>query len=178
MIRLEHFQQDDFAQLISWIYNEEILTSWAGNIFRYPLSNESLEWYIRDTNIVNDSDAFVYKAIDVDGKTVGHISLGGISWSNRSARITRVLTGNASERSKGCCQGMIKAALEIAFKELKLHRVSLGVYLNNIPATKCYEKSGFKTEGIQRDILWYKDTWWSMVEMSMLEDEWRTLNNQ
>lgn len=176
MIRLVHFQQPDFDQLIHWIHDEEILTNWSGNLFRFPLSAESLEWYIKDTNVILVSDAFVFKAIDDAGKTVGHISLGGISWKNRSARITRVLIGNTAERGKGCCQGMIKAALKIAFEELNLHRVSLGVYQNNIPALKCYEKSGFITEGIHRDLLWYKDAWWSMIEMSILEKEWRTLN--
>ncbi|MEO6733093.1 MAG: GNAT family protein [Ferruginibacter sp.] len=176
MIRLEHFQEQDFNQLIEWIHDEEILINWSGNLFRFPLSNRSLDWYIKDTNIINDSSAFVYKAVDTKGKTVGHISLGGISWQNRSARITRVLVGNTEERGKGCCQGMIKAALKIAFEELNLHRVSLGVYHNNAPATKCYEKTGFVTEGIHRDILWYKDTWWSMIEMSILQKEWRMLN--
>ncbi len=176
MIRLAHFQQPDFGQLIEWIHDEEILTNWSGNLFRFPLSNRSLAWYIKGANIINESDAFVYKAIDATGKTVGHISLGGISWKNRSARITRVLIGNTTERGKGCCQGMIKAVLKIAFEELNLHRVSLGVYHDNVPATKCYEKTGFITEGIQRDILWYKETWWSMIEMSILEKEWRTLN--
>jgi len=172
MIRLEQFHAEDFGQLIEWIHNEEILMNWSGNLFRFPLSTESLNWYVRGTNVINDSDAFVYKAIDVNGKTIGHISLGGISWKNRSARISRVLIGNITERGKGCCQGMIKAVLKIAFEELKLHRVSLGVYHNNMPATKCYEKTGFVKEGIQRDILWYKDAWWSMIEMSILDEEW------
>jgi RimJ/RimL family protein N-acetyltransferase len=175
MIRLEHFQQGDFAQLIQWIHNEELLMNWSGSLFRFPLSAESLEWYIRDTNIIDDSDAFVYKAVDDGGNTIGHISLGGISWKNRSGRINRVLIGDTATRSKGCCQKMIKALLKIAFDELKLHRVSLGVYEANTAATRCYEKTGFVTEGIQRDILLFNGNWWSMKEMSMLENEWRSI---
>ena len=102
--------------------------------------------------------------------------MGSISWKNRSARITRVLIGDTTERGKGCCQGMIKAALKIAFEELGFHRVCLGVYDDNVSAIRCYEKAGFITEGIQRDILWYHDAWWSMREMSILENEWRALN--
>lgn len=177
MIRLEHFQKEDFEQLMQWIGNEELLTNWSGNLFSFPLSSRSLDWYIEDTNIINESEAFVYKAIDPSGKTVGHISLGGISWKNRSARITRVLIGDTVHRGKGCCQGMITAVLKIAFAELNLHRVSLGVYNNNTAATKCYEKAGMKTEGLHRDILWYKEAWWSMIEMSILENEWHELNN-
>lgn len=176
MIELVHFKKDDFEQLMEWIHDEEILTNWSGNLFSFPLSSKSLDWYIEDTNIINESDAFVYKVMDESGITVGHISLGGISWKNRSARITRVLIGDTAHRGKGCCQGMIKAVLKIAFEELKLHRVSLGVYQNNPSAIRCYEKAGMKSEGIYRDILWFKNEWWSLVEMSMLETEWYASN--
>lgn len=175
MIRLEKFEQSDFKQLIEWISDEEVMTKWAGNLFRFPLTEKSLAWYIDKANIKGSSSAFIYKAVDsVSGNTVGHISIGGISWKNRAARVTRVFVGD-SDRNKGCCQQMITALLKISFEELKLHRVGLGVYDNNKAALICYEKSGFKIEGISRDILWYKRTWWSMVEMSILEEEWREL---
>ena len=176
MIALAPFTQPDFKQLIEWINTKEILTNWSGHLFRFPLTQQSLAWYVEGTNIKNDSEAFVYKAINGAGKTVGHVSLGSISWKNRSVRITRVLIGDTTERGKGCCQGMIKAALKIAFEELGFHRVCLGVYDDNVSAIRCYEKAGFITEGIQRDILWYHDAWWSMREMSILENEWRALN--
>ena len=173
MIRLERFDQSDFQQLISWIKDEELLTIWSGNLFRFPLTTNSLEWYIKDTNVKDSSDAFVYKVVNAEGVSIGHISLGGISWQNRSARITRVLVGDTAQRGAGFCQHMMKAVLQVAFDELDLHRVSLGVYENNMSAARCYEKSGFVTEGVNRDILWYKDKWWSMIEMSILETEWR-----
>ena len=176
MIRLVHFQESDFDQLIEWIYDEEILIKWCGSLFKFPLTRESLSWYIKSTNIVGESEAFVYKAIDEEGNVVGHISLGGLSYKNRSARVTRVLVGNNAQRGKGCCQSMIKEILKVAFEELKLHRVSLGVYNDNEPALKCYLKTGFVIEGINRDVLWYKEKWWSLMEMSILENEWRTLH--
>ncbi|CAN5773536.1 GNAT family protein [soil metagenome] len=176
MIRLERFEHDDFKQLIDWISDEQLLTSWSGGLFSFPLTKDSLEWYISDTNIPGSSDAFVYKVADaIDGSAVGHISLGGISWKNRSARITRVFLAD-KVRNKGYCQAMVKAVLKIGFEELQLHRISLGVYDDNTSALKCYEKSGLEVEGIYRDVLWYKQKWWSMIEMSMLEDDWKELN--
>ncbi len=68
---------------------------------------------------------------------------------------------------------MINEILEVGFGSLKLHRIGLGVYSDNISAIKCYEKSGFVTEGILRDVLRYKGNYRSMVEMSVLESEWK-----
>lgn len=174
MIRLEKFEQSDFNQLIEWINDEALMVNWCGFLFRYPLSEESLNWYIEGSNDIKTSDAFIYKAVDVDsGLTVGHISLGGISRKNKSARISRVLVGKTVEHNKGICRQMINEILKIGFGSLKLHRIGLGVYSDNISAIKCYEKSGFVTEGILRDVLRYKGNYRSMVEMSVLESEWK-----
>lgn len=173
MIRLEPFTKHDFDQLIGWIKNESLLKHWAGDLFKFPLSVENLTWYITDTNVVGESDAFVYKAVDTDtGLGVGHISLGGLSYKNRAGRISRVFVEPVG---KGVCQEMVKAVIKIGFEDLHLHRISLGVYDDNPGAVRCYEKSGFRVEGRGRDVFRYEGAWWSMIEMSILEDEWRSL---
>ncbi len=178
MIKLEPFVQSDFQQLIDWVDSEELLIQWCGSLFSFPLTMSSLEWYVRDTNVINDSDAFVYKAVDTEtGEVVGHISLGGLSWKNRSSRISRVLV-SPNVLKKGICGQMTKAVLKIGFEELGLHRIGLGVYENNKAALNCYLKSGFNIEGVSRDVLWFNNEFLSLVEMAILEDEWRALIHQ
>lgn len=174
MIQLEYFTRNDFQQLIDWINTEELLMNWSGRMFLFPLTEDSLEWYIKDTNHGNESDAFVYKAVDETGKAVGHISLGGISPTNKNARISRVFV-SPDARGRSICQQMVEAVLKIGFQQLKLHRIALGAYDSNKAAIKCYEKAGMKIEGINRDIFLYNGQYWGMVEMAMLEDEWQTL---
>jgi RimJ/RimL family protein N-acetyltransferase len=172
MIRLEHFGRSDFEQLMAWIDTEELLMNWAGSLFSFPLTQASLEWYIRDTNDPASSEAMVYKAVDTaTGATVGHISLGSLSAKNRSGRITRVLVAPGHKGKGYCCQ-MVKALLKIGFEQLRLHRISLGVYDFNTAALKCYQKAGMIIEGTNRDCLLYEGKWWSSVEMSMLEGEY------
>ncbi len=180
MIKLEYFSKEDFSLLMEWMNSEHLMTNWAGSLFRYPLTEGSLDWYISETNDLHTSDAFIYKAVSTEtGHTVGHISLGSVSPKNRAGRISRVLVGNTSERGKGICSGMVNAVLNIGFEELKLHRISLGVYDFNRAAIRCYEKCGFKKEGLMRDVLRYDDgTYWSLLEMGILEDEWKELHEK
>ena len=150
--------------------------SWSGALFSFPLTADKLAWYLEGTNNPLESDALVYKAIESrSGLTVGHISLGGISRKNNAARISRVLVGNTT-RGQGVCQGMVKAVLKIGFEDLGLHRIDLGVYDSNSAAIRCYEKCGLQREGTARDVLKYDDHYWSLVEMSILEHEWRELS--
>jgi RimJ/RimL family protein N-acetyltransferase len=172
MVTLEYFTNNDFTQLIDWIKDEEALMNWSGSLFSFPLTKESMDWYIEDVNDISNSDAFIYKAIETTtGKVVGHISLGGISKKNKAGRISRVLVDPASQGKGYCCQ-MVKAVLKIGFEDLHLHRICLGVYDFNKAAIRCYQKAGLVIEGTNRDCLLFKDKWWSLVEMSILEEEW------
>jgi RimJ/RimL family protein N-acetyltransferase len=174
MIKLEYFTPQDFPLLIDWISDELLLQNWAGSQFRFPLTHEKLDWYIRDTNDFNNSSTLVYKAVDsLTGQTVGHISLTAINRPNRSARITRVLVGDTAERGKGIGEQITRAMMQIGFEELNLHRMSLGVYDFNEPAIRCYKKCGFRVDGVLRDISRHGDDYWSLMEMSILENEWQ-----
>ena len=178
MIKLEYFTPNDFKSLVNWISDEDLLVNWAGSQFRFPLTEEKLESYLKDANDFEQSSTLIYKAVDAEtNEVVGHASLTAINRSNRSARITRVLVGNSSERGKGIGEQIIKALMRIGFETMNLHRMSLGVYTFNEAGIRCYKKCGFNTDGVLRDIKKHGDTYWSMVEMSILEDEWREMNN-
>ncbi len=168
LIKLEPLKRSDFKQLINWIDSEEFLIQWSGNAFTYPLNDQQLEQYIESTNTL------AFKVIDEESKEViGHISLGQIDNINRSARIGKVLVGDMKMRGRSIGKHMMKAVLHIAFEELKLHRVTLGVYDFNTSAISCYEKIGFVKEGLLRESKKVGETYWNLWEMSMLEYEWR-----
>ncbi len=173
MIRLEYFGEADFQDIKEWINTEEILMNWSGALFSFPLTDDSLQWYIEGVNDKKESDAFLYKVIEIEtGRKVGHISLGGLSRKNKSARISRVFVDPVSQ-GKGYCTAMIRAVLKIGFEELGLHRICLGVYDFNESAIKCYQKAGMIVEGTNRDCLLFKGNWWTLIEMSILEKEWK-----
>lgn len=176
MIQLEYFTPADFDQLITWIDTPHLLMNWSGPMFNFPLNREKLDWYIQDTNVLGQSDAYIFKATDVDtGTVVGHISLGSISEKNRSARISRVFIAPEA-RGNGFARRMLTEALRFGFEQLHLHRIDLGVYDFNKAAIAAYTRAGMHWEGCSRDILNYEGEYWSLVEMSMLRPEWQALH--
>ncbi|MFD1067780.1 GNAT family N-acetyltransferase [Oceanobacillus locisalsi] len=173
MIRLGYFGRQDFDLLISWIDSPEFLMQWAGPHFNYPLDVEQLNHYIEGAN-EESSQIHIYKVIlNETNETIGHISLNNIDVKNRSARIGKVLLGSTDIRGKGIGQKMVTKVLNIAFDQLSLHRIGLGVFTFNEAAIKSYEKVGFVKEGLLRDVRKVGDGYWSLWEMSMLENEWR-----
>ncbi|WP_141552415.1 GNAT family N-acetyltransferase [Bacillus cereus] len=168
VIKLESFKKSDFKQLINWINSEEFLIQWSGNAFTFPLDEQQLEKYIESANTL------AFKVVDEEtSDVIGHISFGQIDNINKSARIGKVLVGNTKMRGRSIGKHMMKAVLHIAFDELKLHRVTLGVYDFNTSAISCYEKIGFVKEGLLRESKRVGETYWNLWEMSMLEYEWK-----
>lgn len=70
---------------------------------------------------------------------------------------------------------MINAVLDIAFNKFNLHRVDLGVFDFYEPAIVFYKKAGFIVEGSSRECRKINGEYWSLINMSILEDEYRNL---
>ncbi|UOQ83334.1 GNAT family N-acetyltransferase [Gracilibacillus salinarum] len=172
MIELQFFDRSDFQQLINWIDSPAFLMQWGGPHFHFPLDEQQLDNYLKDAN-KEKSQTYIYRVKDIEtGIVIGHISLGNVDRENKSARIGKVLVGDQSSRGRGTGQQIINEILSIAFAELHLHSVSLGVFSFNHPAITCYEKAGFIKEGLRRDARKIGDEYWSLWEMSILENEW------
>jgi RimJ/RimL family protein N-acetyltransferase len=92
-----------------------------------------------------------------------------------SARIGRVLVGEMENRNKGIGLQMVNHLLEIAFNKLHLHRIDLGVFDFNKSAIACYEKAGFIIEGKFRDCRKIDEQYWSLINMSILEEEYKNI---
>jgi ribosomal-protein-alanine N-acetyltransferase len=54
-----------------------------------------------------------------------------------------------------------------------LHRIDLKVLEYNKRGIRCYEKCGFKLDGVLRDSAFIEGKYHSDLIMSILEDEWR-----
>ncbi|WP_121662681.1 GNAT family N-acetyltransferase [Metabacillus litoralis] len=172
MIELQYFKHDHIQKLISWISTPEFLLQWAGPAFTFPLTKEQIERYIEKAN-TDVSDAYVYSVVlQKTGHVIGHISLANIDREHKSARVGKVLVGDQGVRGKGIGYLMMTEIVKIAFEQLNLHRVSLGVFDFNTSAIACYQKVGFKKEGLLRDCRKMGDHYWSLWEMSILAPEW------
>lgn len=163
MITLEQFDKSDYDRLINWIDSEESMILFSGPIFTYPITHDQLDHYIAAEN------RLVFKVIDLaTNEIIGHAELNNIDKRNLSARICRVLIGDVNKRNKGLGKAVIQALVSKGFKELKLHRLDLGVYDFNDQAIKCYKDCGFEIEGLLRDKIKVDDQYWSTYNMSII----------
>ncbi len=163
MVVLEKFERKDFERLINWIDSEESMIQFSGPAFDYPITISQLENYIGHDN------RLVYRVVDsISNEVIGHAEFNNINKKHRSARISRVLIGDISNRNKGYGKAVIKELVRIGFSDMQLHRIDLGVFEFNHQAIKCYKDCGFEIEGLLRDTSRVGEYYWSIYNMSII----------
>ncbi len=171
-IALKPLEISDFDQLAKWIPSKRFHVQWCGTIFRFPLGETQLQKYLGKCG-ETPPRRLGFKAVDADNNMVGQISFHIVNVEHGYAHLGPILVGDPALRGKGIGSEMIYKMQEIAFEELKLHRIDLYVFDFNTSAIACYEKVGFAKEGLLRDTTRVEDEYWSPYLMSILAAEWR-----
>ena len=110
---------------------------------------------------------------------VGHIMLSKPTPTMAHHRNCEIGIGMLKEhRGKGYGSEAIMWILNWGFRMANMHRIALECFEWNEGAIKLYKKLGFTLEGRRREFLWFDGRWHDKLNFSMLEDEWRELQNK
>lgn len=166
-VKLRHITEADTANIVKWRNTPSVYEHF---IYRIPLTEEDhLNWF--HTRIETGKVA-QFIIVDTESNTdVGSVYLRDIDKDNQKCEYG-IFIGEDSCRGKGIGSAAAKLALEYAFKELKMNRVFLRVFADNIGAIKSYENAGFKFEGKFRDDVIIDGTPYDIVFMAILKSEW------
>lgn len=138
MIKLEPFTNRDFLRLINWIDSERALVQFAGPIFSYPLTENQLTAYLNNKALIPK------RIVDIaSGEVIGHCEL---NFLNDFPRLSRILIGNETYRSKGLGKQLVALMIDEIQKIKSTEKVELRVFEWNKNAVKLYENTGFIIE--------------------------------
>jgi RimJ/RimL family protein N-acetyltransferase len=101
--------------------------------------------------------------------------MAGIENKNHSIEFRRIAV---VDRGKGYGREALRLVKKICFEKLKAHRLWLDVRFNNHRAQRLYKSEGFVEEGMLRECILFKDSYVSLIVMSMLVDEYRRLEGK
>ena len=136
----------------------------------FPLRPEDQEKWYESLDPKSDKQySFAIESKD-DSLYVGCCTVCDIDAKNRSASIG-IFIGKEHWR-KGYGSDALRVLLRFCFGEVNLNKIMLQVYSFNTPAIRCYEKLGFKTEGVLRQALFRDGQYHDTVAMGMLRSEW------
>lgn len=131
-------------------------------------------WY---ESAVNDrhSQRFTI-ALCEDDMAVGTIILSDIDWQRRSA-VHSIKLHRDCPKHKGIGTDALLTSMKYAFDEMNLHRLETTQIDYNKASLGLYEKCGWKREGVLRKAVYRNGSYHDVIMTSILEDEYRELDN-
>ena len=167
---LEYFTFADMPRLISWFTSPRLLFQFDPKL-SFPLTMPQLEAYFTDFNR-EGANHFAFKVIHSELGPIGHAELFPIDCYHRFGVISHILVGDENLRGRGYGKRLMELLCEFGFHHLALHRLELLVFAFNTPAIACYEKVGFRKEGLFREKRLFAGEYHSSYIMGLLDREY------
>lgn len=164
MIRLRPYKLSDSEYILNWFNNELTFKQWCADKFTYPLTKEQLNEYYH--NYEKDNNAWLMTALNEEGIPVGHFLMRMADYRNESIHLGFVIV-DSQIRGQGYGKEMVSLVVKYAFDILKVKRVTLGVFDNNLSAHYCYKAAGFLDEKYSKDIFPYGNAKWGIYDMAI-----------
>ena len=170
---LRPLEKEDMALIRRWANDPEI-RQLTGEVT--PMSQASADEFLEKVRTDRERVWFVVVLKDGD-RMIGEAGLLRIFWPWRATDLS-IIIGDKGAWGQGHGSEAIRLLLDYAFGYLNMHRVAIGVVGFNQRAIHFYEKVGFKQEGIQRDGYYHGHAYHDFVMMSILEDEFRAMQQR
>jgi RimJ/RimL family protein N-acetyltransferase len=169
-IMLREYRQDDLSAIRAWVNDRDTIRYLSAR-FWMPQSMTDTADFITHAMSAGSNGAFFIIAHIENKAYIGQIDLFSINWKLRSAEMGMVI-GGEENRGKGMGTEAIGLLLEYAFTILGLERVELEVAAENLRAARCYEKAGFKREGLKRKAFIVDGELSDLILMAVLREDW------
>ena len=131
----------------------------------YPLRDVWVNWYTQN------KDTPYSWIIEAEGRCIGMAGFHHISAADHSATY-RIGIFDVRYHAKGIGTQATRLLLRYGFQTMKWHRIDLKVLEYNHRAIRCYEKCGFKKEGVLRESAFIEGVYYSDILMSILDKEY------
>ena len=167
-IYLRLMTKEDTDIIVAWRNTEEVRKNF---VFQGTFTREGHGEWIR-TQIETGRAVQMMICDQETDAALGSVYIRDVDRQHHKAEFG-IFIGEGSSRGRGVGTAATKLMLRYCFEEEGLHRVFLRAYRKNGQAIRCYEKAGFKQEGILRDDVYVRGEYQDMVWMGILKGEWK-----
>lgn len=162
-IKLRLMTEEDTENIVKWRNNVRVRNNF---IYQKPFTKEGHKYWI-DTYV--KSGAVVQFIIEesATSRPVGSVYFRDIDKEHKKAEYG-IFIGEDDAVGKGYGTQAAKLAIQYGFKVLKLHKIMLRVFADNIGAVKSYEKAGFVKEAYLKDDVCINGIFKDMILMAVI----------
>ena len=162
-IYLRPMTYSDTDSIVRWRNTESVRKNF---IYQALFTRESHENWIK-TKVETGHVVQMIICETATDKPIGSVYVRDIDYVHHKAEYG-IFIGEESARGKGYGTEAARLMIRYCFEELKLHRLFLRVYAENLQAIRSYEKAGFEKEAYLRDDVYVEGRYRDIVLMGIL----------
>jgi len=168
-VKLRPVTEADLPDYVRWFNDPEVTQFTRINAGAVTMEKER-EWF---AGISSEGFRGKQWAIDAEGRHIGTCS---INWDEQKQDGSfGIIIGDKTAWNKGCGTAALQETLRIGFGEMGLHRIHLTVFPKNERGLRCYQKCGFRQEGLERQAYLKGGQWHDIIRMALLREEWEEI---
>lgn len=168
-VRLREYRKEDIPSRLFYINDPEIGANLTPDVL-YPITLYEEEKWFESLTAVSDTYKFAIETLE-DNRFIGGCGINGVDWKNSVVTIG-IFIGDKNYRGKGYGTDSMNVLVSFIFLQMNINKIRLTVFSFNMPAIKCYEKIGFKVEGILRKEIYKDGQYYDKISMGFLKEEY------
>jgi len=172
---LRPFTPDDLDDLYAILSRPDVVRYLYWDVQTRDQVREVLLRRVNDTHLAKDSDVLrlAIEAPGISGPTtavIGEMSLWWRSAEHKQGEIGFML--HPEHHGRGFAAEASHAVLDLAFNELRLHRVYGRTDARNVASAALMQRLGMRQEAHLVHNEWFKGEWGDMLIFAILDHEW------
>ncbi|MDF2839575.1 MAG: GCN5-related N-acetyltransferase [Clostridia bacterium] len=166
-INLRQQKKEDAELIAKYQQDADVMENYFMSYSIPPIKEFIERWY---DHTAMDKEGYGFAIENKQGEFIGSCHTMGLNLRNGTTYIA-IFIGHPEYRSKGYGTEAMKLLLNFLFNEVGLRKVKLNVFSFNKRAIRCYEKSGFKLEGINKKEIYRYGEYHDNYAMAAIRDD-------
>ena len=167
-VRLREYRKEDIPLRLAYLNDPEMICSLTPDI-PYPMTLHEEEKWFESLTAVSDTYKFAIETLE-NKLFIGGCSINGVDWKNSVATMG-IFIGSKNHLGRGYASDALRVLIEFIFLQMGINKIRLTVYSYNESALRCYEKCGFKVEGVLRQEIFKDGKYYDKIAMGLLKQE-------
>lgn len=170
-ISLRPYEKKDIKDILLYINDPEVRKFLVPGT-PFPMDELAEEKWIEKQSAETEVKSFAI-ILKETMKYMGGCGINQLDWKNRVATVGIFL--GKPFWNQGYGTEALRVLIDFIFMEMNIHKVKLNVYSFNKRGIRCYEKLGFKIEGVLREEIFREGQYHDELIMGILFAEWKEL---
>lgn len=161
---LRAYEEKDVPIAVSLVNDKELKKFLVTGI-PFPMSPWEEESWIKSQQS-NPMGNYNFAIEDINTKKyIGGCGIHNVNWLTRVATVG-IMIGDKEYWGKGFGTDAMKVLMKFIFEDMNINKIRLSTFSFNLRAKRCYEKCGFKVEGVLKDEIFKEGKYYDEIVMA------------